>query len=133
MADRQVEADALAADAGQHLRGAAARAPAHKAEAAVTRGKDDVLGRGQVGNQGKFLEHADDPLGLRLARRGKADRAAVDRHGAGGRPHDSGEQLHQGRLAGAVLAEDRMDASALEAKIDVGQRRHAAIGLAYCG
>ena len=38
---------------------------------------------------------------------------------------DAGDDLHQRRLAGAVLAHERMDGAGLEAELDVVQRHHA--------
>ena len=43
----------------------------------------------------------------------------------------AGEDVHQRRFAGAVLAEQRMDLAGPDIEIDVVQRAHAWEGLAY--
>src|SRR6202044_3198939 len=50
------------------------------------------------------------------------DRAAV-------RPDDPRQRLHQGRFAGAVLADDGMDYAAFDAQVHVVERDDAAVAL----
>ena len=54
---------------------------------------------------------------------------AVDLHRARGQGHDARHHLRQGRLAGAVLADERMDLAARELEVDVLDRRHARVEL----
>ena len=58
------------------------------------------------------------------------DFLALEPEGAGVRRVDAGDDLHQRRLAGAVLAHQRVDVAALEAERDVVERQHAGKGLA---
>ena len=61
------------------------------------------------------------------AARGSAKRTgAVDQHLAGVRLDHAREHVHQRRLAGAVLAEQRMDLAAVEIEVDAAQRLDAA-------
>ncbi len=46
---------------------------------------------------------------------------------------DAGEDLHQRRLAGAVLAHQRVNFARTQIEADVRQRRDAAKALAYTG
>ena len=54
---------------------------------------------------------------------------AVDRHGARGQRHDARHDLGQRRLAGAVLADQRMDLAAPQVEIDALDGGHAGIEL----
>ena len=70
--------------------------------------EEDVLGDGQLGEEQQLLVDRGDAAVARLARGDRlelgvadADRAAVGRV-------DAGDDLDQRRLAGAVLAEQRM-------------------------
>ena len=62
------------------------------------------------------------------AARGSAKRTgcAVEQHFASVGREDAGEDVHQRRLAGAVLAEQRVNLAALEVEIDAAQSLHAA-------
>ena len=44
---------------------------------------------------------------------------AVEQDAAGGRPLDPGDHLHQGRLAGAVLADQHVDRAATHFEVGV--------------
>jgi hypothetical protein len=48
-------------------------------------------------------------------------------HLAAGERHDAGHHLGQRRLAGAVLAHERMDLAAFEREVDAVDRRHAGV------
>ena len=67
------------------------------------------------------------------ASRGEAKRRAIaiDGDGAGVGRDDAGEQLHQRRLAGAVLAEDGVNDSGVDGQRNLGQRRNRAIAFRY--
>ena len=83
----------------------------------------------RLGNEVEFLEDRGDAGGLRGARIVKADGLALQQHFAGVRREHAGEDVHERRLAGAVLAEQRVDLAALEVEIDAAQRLHAAEAL----
>ena len=57
-------------------------------------------------------------------------RRAVDADQPFARLDDAAQDLHQGRLAGAVLADQRQHLAALDAQADAIERLHAGIGLA---
>ena len=57
------------------------------------------------------------------------DLLAVEEDLAAVGPHDAGEDLHQRRLAGAVLADDGVDRAALDLEAHVGDRHDAAVAL----
>ena len=54
------------------------------------------------------------------------DRLAVEQHFAGGELVHAGQRLGQRRLAGAVLADDRVDFAVLEREVDILDRGDAA-------
>jgi hypothetical protein len=119
------------ADAGEELAGDLALPPAvDQAEATRRIGDADVVGDRQVGHQRQLLEDADDARPVGGDRRGEAHASSLEEHLALGRLHDAGHDLDQGRLAGAVLAQHRMDGAALAAEVDLVQRAHAAVVLA---
>ena len=70
---------------------------------------EDVLGDGQVIHQLEFLMNDPDPSRLRLARIGEGDLLAAVKDCPAVFCIDAGENLHQRRFAGAVLAHQRMD------------------------
>ncbi len=80
-------------------------------------------------HQAVLLEHHGDAEIARLQRRLRRDIDAVDHHGARGQRHHAGHHLGQRRLAGAVLADQRMDLAAAEVEVDVLDGRHAGIEL----
>ena len=92
--------------------------------------EEDVLGHGQLGEQQQLLEHGGDAGGLRLLRAAEVDLAPVDADRARVRPVDAGDDLDQRRLAGAVLAQQRMDLAGTDVEADVVQRPHAGERLA---
>ena len=67
----------------------------------------------EVGDQRQLLEDADDAGGVGGGGVGEAHLAAFERHAAFVRLHDARHDLDQRRLAGAVLAEDGVDAARL--------------------
>ena len=82
-------------------------------------------GDGQMIHQVQFLMNDADAERLRLARARTVDRLAVEEDFAGIRLIDAGEDLHQRRLAGAVLAHQRMHFAAIEIESRAAQRMHA--------
>ncbi len=82
-------------------------------------------GRDQAG----FLEHHGDAGLQRLGGRGEADLPAAIEHAPAAGDDGAGHDLGQGRFAGAILADQRVDLASFQVEIDVLDRRHAAIGL----
>ena len=60
------------------------------------------------------------------ARRRGADVVRPEHHATGGRQRDAGEQVEEGRLAGAVRSDDREEFTGLHGERDVVDDRHAA-------
>ena len=69
--------------------------------------------------QRKVLEHHADAEAARLRRAGDGDGAALPEDGALVRRQRAVEHLHQRRLAGAVLAEQRVDFAAADFEADM--------------
>src|SRR5205823_254200 len=89
----------------------------------------DVLGDGESADQFEVLmDHADAGRD-RVARRGEVDGIAVDDDLAGIGTVDAGEDVHQRRLAGAVLTEERVDLAGPDLEVDPGIRQNAGEGL----
>jgi len=91
--------------------------------------EEDVLGHGELGEEQQLLIDGRDAAFGRLARGdglqlgvADADRAAVGRV-------DAGDDLDQRRLAGAVLAEQRMHLAGVHVEVDVAQHPDAGEGL----
>ena len=91
----------------------------------------DVLRHRHKVHQVEFLMDHRDAVSQRVERRGQADFLALEPERAGVGRVDAGDDLHQRRLAGAVLAHQRMDMAALQAERDVVERQHAGKGLAH--
>ena len=84
----------------------------------------DVLGRGQHRQQVEELEDEADVVAAQLGQRRVvevADLLARDRHGAGGRLVEAGEDVHQRRLAGAGRAHHGRQAAAGDVDRHVAQ------------
>ncbi|MNT05926.1 hypothetical protein D3C72_1405720 [compost metagenome] len=90
----------------------------------------DVLGHAQVRRQAQFLvDHRDAMLACR-GRAAESDRLAGDAaFGAGIGGVGAGQDLHQRRLAGAVLAHQRMDFARVDGQLHLAERFHAGKGL----
>ncbi len=82
----------------------------------------DVLGDRQGRDQPQLLGDHDDAGGERGARIGEAARRAVEPHGPAVRLVGTAQNLDQGRLAGAVLADQRVDLAAAQRERHVGER-----------
>ena len=78
----------------------------------------DVLGDGESGDQGEVLKHHADAEPASSGGGAKADREAVDGDGAGVGGVVAVDDLHQGALAGPVLAEDGVYLTALHDEVD---------------
>ena len=90
----------------------------------------DVLRRRHGRHQARLLVDHADAGGERVARLLEIDRLAVDIDFARGQPDRARDRLAQRRLAGAVLADQRMDLAGKEIEIDAFDGVHAAIDLA---
>ena len=99
--------------------------PVEQAEAALLAAEEDVLGHRAVGHQVDLLVDRADAGRLRLLRRGELDGLAVEQDLAGILPVIAGQDLDQGRLAGAVLADQRMNLARLDLERGRAQRRDA--------
>jgi len=87
--------------------------------------EDHVLEHRHLVGQHEVLVHHADARGDRIGRRGELDLLAVDLHDAlVGRLH-AVEDLHERRLAGAVLAADRVDLARFDGEVDVVVGDHA--------
>ena len=96
------------------------------AEAAARLAADeDVLRRREVAHQVQFLMDDADAEVLRGARAGQRHWLAVDEDLAGIRLVDPRQHLHQGRLAGAVFAHQRMDLAGAQVETRAAQRMDA--------
>jgi hypothetical protein len=97
-------------EALQQLVGLGVHAPAvEQAEAARLAAEEDVLGHGPERHQVDLLVDGADPARLGLLGRVEVDRLGVKGDGAGVAAVGTGQDLDQGRLAGAVLAHDGVD------------------------
>ena len=81
-------------------------------------------------HQLQFLMNDADADGLRLARAWKLTGSAVDSGSRRNPSVDAGEDLHQRRFAGAVLAHQRMDFAGQQLEMDIGERLDAGKALA---
>ena len=96
-----LEAQLLQARAGLPVR----RRPVHDARASVgSSPEEQVLGDAQLRDQAELLVDGADALVAGVVRRPRVIGDAVDCHGAGVGRHGPGEDAHERRLAGAVLA-----------------------------
>ena len=68
------------------------------------------------------------PCRMRVGRTGEMDLPPLEADGAGIGPDASAEDLDQGALAGAVLADQRMDLADARGERGIDQRAHAAEG-----
>ena len=93
---------------------------------AVVQRQRDVLGRRQRLEQRKVLEHHADAELLRDARAGDPHRLAVPENLAGIGLQRAEQHLDQRRLAGAVLAEQRVDLALGDVEVDMIARRQRA-------
>ena len=80
---------------------------------------EDVLRDREIGEDHRLLVDGRDAEPLRVLGRGDADRLTVDADLAGVLLLDAGHDLDQGRLAGAVFAEEGVDLAAIERQGDV--------------
>ena len=92
--------------------------------------EEHVLGHRAVGQQVELLVDDPDAGGLRRVRVAERDLLAVDADRPVVGRVDAGEHLHQRRLAGAVLADDRVDLAGAQVEVDAVQHLDADEALA---
>ena len=102
---------------GVHRAAVDAAAPAERLAA-----HEDVLGDAQVGEQRRLLVDHRDPAARDAAGPAEHRRLAVDAQLAAVGLMDAGEDLHQGRLAGAVLAEQGVHLATAQQDRSVDER-----------
>ena len=108
--------------------------PVDRAEAGARRvAEKDVLGHREVVEQHGLLVDGGDAVLEGLVGAGKMDGLAADADLAGVGLVDAGEDLHQRRLAGAVLADQRGDLAGIERQADIVERAHAGEGFRDAG
>ena len=92
--------------------------------------EDDVLGDAQDRDEHEVLMDHADPAADRVRRPGQVDLGAVDEDLALVRAREPVEDVHQGRLARAVLAEQRVDLTRADVQVDrlVGDDARIALG-----
>ena len=95
--------------------------------------EEHVLGHAQGRDDRQLLVDHADPGGQRIASGAEMDRPPVDTHLAVIAGVDPGDDLHQRRLARAVLAHEAMHLAGQQRKVDARQRGHAAERLADPG
>ena len=93
--------------------------------------EEDVLGDGQLGKEQQLLVDGGDAAGRGVARGDRLQRLVADVDGAAVRRVGAGDDLDQRRLAGAVLAEQRVHLAGLHVEVDVLQHADAAEGLRH--
>ena len=91
---------------------------------------EDVLLHREVRHEIELLIDDGDAEVLRLAGAVEDDRLTVEDDLAAVRLIDPGEDLHQGALAGAVLADEPEDFAGMDFETDVLQRQHTGEALA---
>ena len=96
-----------------------------EAEAPSLLAEEHVGGDGQVRAEHDLLMHGVDAALDGVVRRREDDGPAFPEYLAGGRRDDAGEELDEGRLAGAVLTDDGVDLARLEGEIRRLQRMRA--------
>ena len=80
-----------------------------------------VLGDRKIRGEHDLLVHQHDAAPLGVDRSAQRQRRAVESERAARRVQVTADDLHQGRLAGAVFADDRMDLAGVEGEADVGE------------
>ena len=104
-------------------------APVDEPEALRRIADRDVVGDGQVGDERELLEDADDAGAIGSGGQSRSDLRPVEDDASGVRPDDAPQDFDEGRLAGAVLAKDRMDPPGGDGKVGVLQRANPAVAL----
>ena len=135
--DRDADGGQLDLQGGERLLGLARHGAAgDHADLAADAGTRDlaaeehVLEHGQVGREREILVDGGDAVALGVADRVHLDAVGGDLEMARIRHLDPAQALREGRLAGAVVAEDRDHLTAVQLEGDVVQRADVAVDLA---
>jgi hypothetical protein len=115
-----------------HSRRAQHRLPQPGAGAAVGRRRDVLLNR-HVQEQPQRLERARDAGGRHAVRREPDQLALVEPDGALVRLVHAGDQVEDGRLAGAVRTDQADHLALVHGQVELGDHVQAAEGLAHAG
>ncbi len=91
----------------------------------------DVLGDGQVREERRLLVDGGDPERAGDAWRVVGDRSSAQKQLSGVGLHGAGHDLHERRLARAVLADERVDLAAAKLEGGGAQRVDAGVGLLH--
>jgi hypothetical protein len=91
--------------------------------------KEKVGGDVALVDERKILEHGGDAEITRVMRIGNTDLLAADLDGAAVRLMHAAQDLHQGGLASAIVADDRQDFPSAEIEINLVQSLDSAEGL----
>src|SRR5581483_8239396 len=92
--------------------------------------EEDVVENGHRRRERELLVDQRDPMPDRVARRAEAHRTPVDDDLARVGRHSAGDDLPERRLAGAVLADERVDLAGLDGDAHVVERPRTAVVLA---
>ena len=125
-----VEVDAEAGEEARGRRRTMARRSRKRPARQRLAAEEDVGGDAELGDEVELLVDDGDAGPLGVADAGEADGRAVDQDLAGVGGLDAGEDLHQRRLAGAVLAHERVNLAGAEVEVDAVERGHAGEALA---
>ena len=121
----RVDADAVALAELAHLGLDGARVDPEVAAHAATVAEHQVLGHGEARDEPELLVDHPDPGVDRVARRREVDLLAVERDRALVRAVEAGEDVREGRLPRAVLAEQRVHFAGRGLEVDVVVRDDA--------
>ena len=125
-ADRAGRLDLGVPEPGEQLARTADRLPAlAEAGGAELVAEEDVLGDAEVGDEVELLVDRGDPEVHRGLRRRQRDRLALPQDLALVGLVARGEDLDQGRLAGAVLAEQAVHLPRAHLELDPSEREHS--------
>ncbi len=133
--DREPARQAVGIDAHAELLEERGRVAAHLAPVDPMpalerlRADEDVLRDAEVGEERRLLEDDRDPRLLRLLGAVEDHLLAVEQQPAALGPVDAGEDLHERRLAGAVLAHERVRLAGVQLDVRVLERADGAEGL----
>ena len=87
-----------------------------------------VLRHRERRDEAQLLKDGGDPVLRRLVGRAQLQLPAVEDHRPAVFGHDAHQDLDQRALARAVFADERVDLTAAQGKVDLFQDRHAAVG-----
>ena len=89
--------------------------------------EQQVVGDRELREDAMALDHVHEPGPGRLARRGAGHVAPIEAHAAGCRGKQSRDRAQQGRLAGAIGAEQGDDFARIHVQVDAVQHVNLAV------